>query len=137
MTTRQHAPLRILFLDFDGVLNSGPYIRTWAQNFCLTDPEEANQSQADRFEMDAARIDVQAIQRVNRIVEATGAQVVVCSSWRHFHPVSRLRRLLRSRGFVGFCRRGHASHPWRGTGGRVRRVAGRPSARSMVVRRPR
>ena len=30
-------PLRILFLDFDGVLNSGPYIRTWAQTFYLTD----------------------------------------------------------------------------------------------------
>ena len=94
-------PLRILFLDFDGVLNSGPYMRTWAQAFYLTAPQEAKQSQAERFKMDAAKIDTLAIERVNRIIAATGARVVVCSSWRHFHPVSRLRRLLRSRGFVG------------------------------------
>jgi HAD domain in Swiss Army Knife RNA repair proteins len=100
-TSKAPRPLRILFLDFDGVLNSGPYMRTWIRDFYVAEPDEGTQSQTERFEMDAAKLDTQAIDRVNRIVAATGARIVVCSSWRHFHPLSRLRRLLRSRGFAG------------------------------------
>ena len=87
---------RILFLDIDGVLNSGPYFREWYN--IAREPED---TQPARFAFDASKIDPLAVERVNRIVEATGAKVVICSSWRHYHPLSRLRQILRARGFAG------------------------------------
>ncbi len=91
-------PLSILFLDFDGVLNSHPYTRS---RLSVGHELTETASIARRFADDALKLDPRAIQRVNRIVRATGARVVICSSWRHFHPLPRLRRFLRARGFIG------------------------------------
>jgi len=94
--TKPRGP-RVLFLDFDGVLNSEPYFKEWVRTYGRRSPR----SPREAFELEAMKLDPQAVQRVNRIVKATGAQVVVSSTWRHYHRLPRLRQLLASRGFVG------------------------------------
>ena len=79
---------KVLFLDFDGVANSLAYLqahRTCDQHPC---PEE--------HALDPIRIE-----RLNRIIEATGASVVISSSWRYGRTVDQLAQLLVWRGFKG------------------------------------
>ncbi len=59
-------PDRVIFLDMDGVLNSHPYILRM---------EIAHPNEMDFIEPIC-------VERLNRIVEATGAGVVVTSAWR-------------------------------------------------------
>ena len=80
-----------LFVDFDGVLNSLAYVHA----------HRGARPSRILERVWAAKLDPMAIARLNRIVEATGAGVVICSSWRHYAPLGALRRLLRARGFVG------------------------------------
>jgi hypothetical protein len=92
--------LRVIFLDFDGVLNSVRYIlgnRAWKKDGSWKKTRDRHAIYA----MWKTQIDRRAVRRLNRIVRATGARIVVCSTWRLIHPVGRLRRLLRDRGFVG------------------------------------
>lgn len=87
----------IVFLDFDGVLNHFTHFvglnhRVAAD--CLTD---------------ALSFDHAAVARLNVIVERTGAEVVISSSWRTRHddsgalafPLPVLRSLLERHGFRG------------------------------------
>jgi hypothetical protein len=54
--------LKVIFLDIDGVLNSDAYDRTRS-------PEEGN-------------IDMERLPLLREIVDATGAQIVLASTWR-------------------------------------------------------
>ena len=74
---------RIVFLDIDGVLNS---IET------ILGPES---------EIRAGILDSQLVGRLNRILSATGAAVVVSSTWRELFDVRELQRRLESYGFSG------------------------------------
>lgn len=65
--------MKLLFLDFDGVLNSWAF---WTQ------PEYLALADEDRVNT----VDRRAVERVNRIVEATGCQVVISSTWRFLKP---------------------------------------------------
>lgn len=58
--------MKILFLDVDGVLNSLLFFRTRPRSDYLSDD----------------RLDLQAIERLNRITDETGAKIVVSSTWR-------------------------------------------------------
>lgn len=77
----------IIFLDIDGVLNSTRY---WWRN----QPLPMNQ---------AGAIDPEAVTRLNAIVEATGASVVLSSSWRGKKPNGHkvVQKMLVERGFTG------------------------------------
>lgn len=83
--------MKLVFLDIDGVLNSGPYLRS-------LDPGEG--VSLYRSIGEAADIDPDAVVRLNRLVESVGAYVVISSSWRHGRTVAELARILRSRGFA-------------------------------------
>jgi hypothetical protein len=74
--------MKIVFLDFDGVLN----------NYSML--EQARGPGAGIFSADA-------IERLNSIVERTGAKVVVISSWRALYGLDALKALLLSEGFTG------------------------------------
>jgi len=78
----------VVFLDFDGVINSMPYLLAQARS-------------GDGEPGEASAIDPAAIRLVNRIIRRTVAVVVVSSAWRHGRTVPELRALLRSRGFRG------------------------------------
>ena len=74
-----------VFLDFDGVLNSARFLRSIAPS------ERAS----------TVLLDHEAVERVNRICEATGACVVVSSTWRYGRTLAQLRGLLEGKGFTG------------------------------------
>ena len=65
MKRSDHEALRLIFLDIDGVLNSYQYYEKLGEDHMLTEP-----------------IDLQAVARLKEIVEATGAKLVLTSSWR-------------------------------------------------------
>ena len=81
---------RLVFLDFDGVLNS----HHW-----LYRPDR--DKEAEFLGNEHHMLDPTAVGRVNRILRETGAKVVISSSWRHGWPVERLREILTTAGFVG------------------------------------
>lgn len=78
--------IKIVFLDIDGVLNS--------HNYFLSRPSPKDYDHS-------SMLDPVAMQRLNRLLKATDAVVVISSSWRNGHNVEQLDDLLRSRGFAG------------------------------------
>ncbi len=70
----------LIFLDFDGVLNS------W---------------ESDALRRHPSQIDEVAVARLNRLVYEASAEVVISSTWRLSHPRATLYRMLRERGFEG------------------------------------
>ncbi len=75
--SRMASPL--LFLDIDGVLNS----------------------YGSRFESGQTPLDPANIACFNRIVAATGADIVVTSTWRYFTPFEELRGYFAEAGILG------------------------------------
>ena len=76
--------MKIVFLDFDGVLNSTRFSRE------MLDGPGADDA-----------LDPVAVEILNRIVERTTAKVVVSSTWRLTHPLERIVAILRAHGFRG------------------------------------
>lgn len=67
-----------IFLDVDGVLNSDEwYHYYWENDLKYTDKEY--------------NLDYRAVERINRLIEATGAEIVLSSSWRFDMDVTKLR----------------------------------------------
>ena len=76
---------RVCFLDVDGVLNSERFFeRTGRQ---------------DRFGVGSDRLDPEALARLDRVLEATGAEVIVCSSWRYAVSPRELAQMMAEVGF--------------------------------------
>ena len=68
---------KVLFLDFDGVLNSAEVFKVRGTADC---------------------IDRTMVLRVARIVEETGCSVVISSTWRLLHSMGQLKAMLRLNG---------------------------------------
>lgn len=75
--------MRVIFLDFDGVLNSEAFLR---------------QRPAERNHRDDI-LDQVAVGHLNRIVEQSRAAVVVSSTWRLEYSREQLQNLLALHGF--------------------------------------
>ena len=80
--------MRIIFLDFDGVLNTIGY---------LLAQEEAGRNGCGTPD----GLDPRLVTKLNDIIDVTDAFVVVSSSWRHLYTTPELQDLLTSRGFKG------------------------------------
>lgn len=83
--------MKIIFLDFDGVLNSWEF-------------QEREIARDPSIKGGVIGIDPLAVARLNRIVKETGAYVVVSSTWRRLeetNTVRKLQELLDSKGFEG------------------------------------
>jgi hypothetical protein len=74
----------VLFLDFDGVLNSDAFLH----------PKGIKVRFADE-------LDPKAIERLNQIVKRTGCDVVISSSWRYGHTKEELEKILKECGYTG------------------------------------
>lgn len=72
--------MNILFLDIDGVLNSEQYIH----------------KVGDAWTGD--QIDIEAVNRLNKITEVTKASIVISSSWRIGTTLEQLQELLKTNG---------------------------------------
>lgn len=77
------APLRVIFLDIDGVLNSQPFVERRA-SFGWED-----------------LVDPRAVERLNRLVRSASAKIVISSSWRCQMDLDRVVSILRSHGLEG------------------------------------
>ncbi len=85
--------MKVIFLDFDGVLNSEEYSR-------LRNIMGAKDS-GSFMHRSSGQVDPVAVARLNRIVESTGAAVCISSTWRRLHIIGELNAILRERGFAG------------------------------------
>jgi len=83
--------MKVVFLDFDGVLNSAAFL--------LIVKERDSQSLS--MEWWAESIDPSAVSRLNGLLASTGARVVVSSTWRICTSVAWLQEVLEMRGFTG------------------------------------
>jgi len=81
--------MKIVFLDFDGVLNS--------EKFFSKRMVEIKNGDYDPL----CQIDPEAVKRLSKIVDATGAKIVVSSVWRYSHKLVELREILGHFGFKG------------------------------------
>lgn len=101
--------MRVLFLDFDGVLNSSWDLQDDGRSFSTAElaaaqaliPYVDGPAYLHKVALDLRCINPVAIERLNRIVEQSGAKVVVSSSWRKAYTTEGLQRLLAHLGFVG------------------------------------
>jgi hypothetical protein len=78
--------VKVIFLDFDGCLNSAAYLKSR--------PEDER--------VGVIGLDRAAVARLNRLVHATGASIVVSSTWRHGRSVAQLAKILCEVGFEGY-----------------------------------
>jgi hypothetical protein len=79
---------KIIFADFDGVLNSHRFMAEWKL----------------RGEKGVVGLDPKAVARLDRLCKEGEAMVVVSSTWRYNHGVGELKDLLREAGFTGIVR---------------------------------
>lgn len=82
--------IKIIFLDIDGVLNHQIYYT----NRVISDEElEANWPLCDLCD--------NSVRYLNQIVNATGAKVVLSSTWRLGNTIEEVQEALERKGFVG------------------------------------
>jgi hypothetical protein len=79
--------MKILFLDFDGVLNSSEWFSSKSEDF---------------FVQEINHFNPEAVEMINEIVRATNCRVVVSSAWRIGHTLDHLNSLLHRAGFEFF-----------------------------------
>lgn len=85
--------MKVIFLDFDGVLNSEMFMNT-VMGARMGEAEGVQHSQSEM-------LDVNAVSRLNRIIDETGALVVISTSWRVMFPMPAIEYWLMGKGFKG------------------------------------
>ncbi len=86
--------MKIIFLDIDGVLNSTVYVNSEPYRI-----ETAGMSDAQVMLIaHHTHLDPLAIQILNDLVERSGAEVVLSSTWRVKYSVDEMNQMLKDRG---------------------------------------
>lgn len=67
--------MKVLFLDFDGVINNTPFMK---------------QSKGQG----ASQLDPANLAVLDKIIQATGAKIVISSSWRHMFSVWEMKNMM-------------------------------------------
>lgn len=80
---------KIIFLDFDGVLNTEQY-----QARLAVDGKPNKDAWGPLF-------DPHAVENLRKIIEATGAAIVISSTWRYIHRLGSLRMMWEIRELPG------------------------------------
>lgn len=82
-------PIKLIFLDVDGVLNSVDY---------MISRGHPDWNSMTRFERNLADFDPAACAVLQQVLKETEASVVISSSWRILHSCAEIRQLLKVRG---------------------------------------
>lgn len=82
--------MKVVFLDVDGVLNSEKYMRL-----------RFNENGNERLDYPYSEFDPDAVNRFNTIVEKTGTEIVVSSTWRLGRSFEDLQILFKRVGIRG------------------------------------
>ena len=80
--------MKVIFLDFDGVLNSNAFLRSLSRTALSTPAALCNEEMIDPVN----------VARLQRLIDATDAEIVISSSWRCVHGIPELGRVLAARG---------------------------------------
>lgn len=87
--------MKVVFLDYDGVLNSDPYLDSIREVYWAAVSKGGGiRDDADRLMLDPERIEL-----LNGLLERSGAMVVFSTSWRNLYSDEELIDFLVSRGF--------------------------------------
>jgi hypothetical protein len=78
--------VKIIFLDFDGVLN------------CRATIERADRATEDNPRWHETHVDLEMVERLNDLLKRSNAHVVVSSSWRLGYDLEELKGILHRRG---------------------------------------
>jgi hypothetical protein len=84
--------MKIIFLDIDGVINSA---------FEWVSTSERGPAPINTTLWDIHDLTPKYIGRLNDIIAATGAKVVISSSWRIQYTYTQIEAMLKQQGFVG------------------------------------
>ncbi len=82
--------MRVLFLDFDGVLNS----RSWFERNI-----QAIQESTTLLQRGEQELDPELVRRVSDLVVETNARVVISSTWRRLHSLEAINTMLVAAGW--------------------------------------
>ncbi len=86
--------MKLLFLDFDGVLNSDKYFTSYK----FINEAGGTDIAGLMLVVHHLHLDPDAISLVNELIDKSGAQVVVSSTWRLHYSIDELNKMLASRG---------------------------------------
>jgi hypothetical protein len=115
--------MKILFLDFDGVLNHHAHFAGLAA-----------ERVASEVEYDDRSFDKACVERVNVIMRRTGCGVVVSSTWRLMRSPPKLNELLRRHGFASRIVGVTPDHPQGCRGGEIQAWLNRhPGVESFAI----
>ena len=84
--------MKVIFLDFDGVLNSQQWMDFLREEHHIT-VEDLGMLQRSEMELDPDKVKL-----INDFATETGAKIVISSSWRILHPLNELCEMLLAAG---------------------------------------
>lgn len=84
---------KVVFLDFDGVLNT--------MNYLISVQRDIEEAMCEEKKWSSLQIDLEKVELLNRIIEKTNAVVIVSSAWRMGRSKQELQEILDMRGFKG------------------------------------
>lgn len=87
--------MKIIFLDMDGVMNGYPFLDSIPDRPLSGFHEKENRTWWEEM------INPKCVERLQTIVEATEAKVVLSTSWRMFWEPDEMQEMLEDKGFAG------------------------------------
>jgi HAD domain in Swiss Army Knife RNA repair proteins len=93
--------MKIIFLDIDGVINSVMFFGKTIKEAKKKYRKDVKKGLITGIAYHRSQIDPKSIKQLNDLMAATGADVVISSSWRTGNSIEYLQELFKKQGFKG------------------------------------